>query len=43
MAVMRMLFPEEFEHITPTDYQEKKVDRIEKFLILSKEIGKLDD
>jgi len=43
MAAMRLLFPEEFKHIPMTDYQEQKVDRIEKFLILSKEIGKLDD
>ena len=42
MAAMRMIFPEEFSHIPPTDYQLKKVDRIEKFLILSKQIGRLD-
>ena len=43
MAAMRMLFPEEFSHIPSTEYQQKKVERIEKFLILSKEIGRLDD
>ena len=43
MASMRMLFPEEFSHIPPTEYQQKKVERIEKFLILSKQIGRLDD
>jgi NTP pyrophosphatase (non-canonical NTP hydrolase) len=43
MAAMRMLFPEEFLHIPITEYQEKKVERIEKFLILSKQIGKLND
>ena len=42
IAVMRMLFPEEFSHITPTEYQLKKVERIEKYLILSKQIGKLN-
>ena len=42
MAVMRMLFPEEFTHIPITDYQEEKVARIENFLILSKQIGKLN-
>ena len=43
MAAMRMLFPEEFSHIPLTEYQEKKMERIEKFLILSKQIGTLDD
>ena len=43
MAVMKMLFSKELDYIPSTDYQKKKVDRIEKFLILSKEIGKLDD
>jgi hypothetical protein len=42
MAAMRMLFPEEFLHIPITEYQEKKVERIEKFLILSKQIGTLN-
>lgn len=42
MAVMKMLFSKELDYIPSTDYQKKKVDRIEKFLILSKEIGKLD-
>ena len=43
LGAMRLLVPESGFFTNITKHQQEKLDRIEKFLILSKELGKLDD
>ena len=43
IAVLRMLFPEDFDHIPFTEWQKKKQEKVEKYLEYSEFLGTVND